>query len=92
MVRQAGQREAQYGIDILTLQFIMAANLYATFISANIKFSFTFYVVSQQRDGTGSWNPSSINTISRLFCMLNIIAADDLAAQGFGTSAAMVLT
>ena len=51
MARQAGQREAQYGIEILTLQFIMVANLYATFISANIK-----YIYILCRFSTARWH------------------------------------
>ena len=56
---------------------------------------FTFSIISQHWDATGSWNPSLWKTRTRLFCIVNTMGADDLAMQRAWrarASAAMIFT
>ena len=46
------------------------------------------YYIFVNPAGTSCWNPP-LCKISCLFCMVNTMAADDLATQGAGTSAAI---
>ena len=54
--------------------------------------NFSEIVISPPWYDAGSWNPSSIKTITYLFYIVNILAADVLATQGARASAAMILT
>ena len=48
---------------------------------------FSFSLISEHWDDTGSWNPSPWKTRIQLSCMVNIVAADDLGRPGARTSA-----
>ena len=65
--------------------------LYELNFSKGIK-TFTFYVIPPHwhDPGTCSWNPSSIKTITYLFYIANIMAADVLVTQGARASATMI--
>ena len=48
------------------------------------------YIISPQCQDTSGWNTSSCETQTRLFYIVNIIAADDLATQGAKSSATII--
>ena len=48
------------------------------------------HVISQQWHATGIWNPLLYMTMTYLFCIVTIMAADDLVTQGAMTSATML--
>ena len=53
---------------------------------------FALFLISQHWDGTGSWNPTSWKTRTRLFRTIKSMAADDLMMHGARSSSSTVLT
>ena len=53
---------------------------------------FTFHVIPPHWHDTGCWHPSSSNTRTYLFYLVNIMDADVLATQGAKASTSMIFT
>ena len=61
------------------------------YFQQNHKHAFTISIIPAYWYDTGSWNPFSRKARTYLFCIVNIMGADDPATQGARVSATMIL-